>query len=67
MEQEQAKPKSHTKMYYADVGEVGIYENYNIIVKREIVDNLLEIARRHCSLQLEITKVRKKCKDVFGV
>ena len=43
MEQEEAKTKSHTKMYYADVGEVDIVEN-DIIVKREIFENLLEIA-----------------------
>ena len=43
MEQEEAKTKSHTKMYYTDVGEVDIVEN-DIIVKREIFENLLEIA-----------------------
>ena len=53
-------------MYYADVGEVDIDENDNIIVKREIFENLLEIARNHCNLRQEITKLRKKCKDVFG-
>ena len=43
MEQEEANTKSNTKMYYADVGDVDIVEN-DIIVKREIFENLLEIA-----------------------
>ena len=43
MEQEEANTKSHTKMYYADVGEVDIVEN-DIIVKREIFETLPERA-----------------------
>ena len=40
MVKEQAKAKSHTRMYYADVGEGDIDENDIIIVKREIYLNI---------------------------
>ena len=65
MEQEEAKTKSHAKMYYADVGEVEIVEN-DIIVKREIFENLLEIATlRNMGLQHTLIQFSVKQKNLL--